>query len=288
MTSIDLHVHSTASDGTLTPSELIFHAKENGLLAIALTDHDTVQGVEECMCAGKEAGLRVVPGIELAGEYNLQEIHILGYNIDITSSLLNDKLKYLIQSRNNRNYKILEKLNTLGFHITYDDLLTGSDSETVVTRSHFARALTQKGYTRSNKEAFDLYLAPGKPAYVKRERFTPEECIFLIHQAGGIASLAHPTLYGLNHTAMKNLIKELAKLGLDAIESYYSTYTEADTACFLQLCKNLNLIPTGGSDFHGTNKPDIKIGTGYGHTIVPTYLLDAMDERTKLWQNLDI
>lgn len=284
MEFIDLHVHSTASDGTLSPRELAIHAKENGLMAIALTDHDTISGVQECICVGKEIDLQVIPGIELAAQYLNHEIHILGYNIDITSDILNNKLKFLIQSRTDRNYIILERLNALGLHITYDDLFADSDSQTVVTRSHFARALTRNGYTTSNKEAFEKYLTPGKPAYVKRMRFTPSECISLIHDAGGIASLAHPTLYGMNHTETKNMIKELSKLGLDAIEAYYSTYTEAETTSFEQLCKNLDLIPTGGSDFHGEIKPNLKIGIGYGNTVVPAHLLHAINERTFLYR----
>lgn len=284
MEIIDLHVHSIASDGTLSPREIAIHAKENGLLAIALTDHDTISGVQECICAGKEIGLQVIPGIELAAQYLDHEIHILGYNIDITSGVLNNKLKFLIQSRMQRNNIMLERLNALGLYITYDDLFADSDSQTVVTRSHFARALTRNGYTKNNNEAFEKYLTPGKPAYVKRMRFTPSECISLIHEAGGIASLAHPTLYTMNHTEMKNMIKELSKLGLDAIESYYSTYTQAQTTAFVQLCKNLNLIPTGGSDFHGENKPKLKIGVGYGNTVVPAHLLHAINKRTCLYK----
>ncbi len=285
METIDLHVHSTASDGTLSPHELAVHAKENGLSAIALTDHDTISGITECICTGKEIDLLVIPGIELSAQYHHHEIHILGYYIDITSDVLNNHLKFLIQSRIKRNTVMLKNLNNLGLNITYDDLFIDSDDKTVVTRSHFARALTLKGYTKSNKEAFDKYLTPGRPAYVKRMHFSPSECISLIHKAGGIASLAHPTLYAMNHTEMKNMIKELSKLGLDAIESYYATYSESETASFLQLCENLKLIPTGGSDFHGENKPNLKIGVGYGHTVVSASLLEAINERTQLYRN---
>ncbi len=279
MKLIDLHVHSNISDGTLSPSDLALYAKSKGLSAIALTDHDTISGIESCMLKGLEIGLSVVPGIEFSAEYTSHEIHLLGYYIDFKSTVLNEKLKFILQSRVQRNMKIFEKLNALGLYITPEDLALDSPLETVLTRAHFATALYKKGYVKTRNEAFDKYIGHGKPAYIPRVKFTPKECIETIHLAGGLAVLAHPHLYGFTSTERNLMLAELKDLGLDGVETLYPTHTQEDVADLLNLCLKYNLFPTGGSDFHGDNKPDLDIGTGYGDLQVPYTLLDEMHKK---------
>ena len=276
MKLIDLHVHSTASDGTLSPQEVALYAKVKGLSAIALTDHDTVSGVDECMKKGLEIGVIVIPGIECSADFYGKELHILGYYIDPTSEALHSKLKQLIDSRYARNLKMLEKLAEVGCPLTLDDLEADSTPGTVFTRAHFANALMRKGYISDRKEAFSKYIGRGLPAYVPREKFTVKECIEMIHAAGGLAVLAHPMLYGYSRTDVTNVLRGLAAEGLDGVESVYSTHTQEDVSHLLQVCLQLKLFPTGGSDFHGDNKPQLDLGTGYGDLKIPFEILEAM------------
>ncbi len=279
MKLIDLHVHSTASDGTFSPQELAVYAKAKGLSAIALTDHDTIAGVNECMKKGLEVGVTVIPGIECSADFYGKELHILGYYIDPNCSLLQNKLKDLIDSRHKRNLKMLDKLTKLGCPLTLEDLETDCTPNTVFTRAHFANALLRKGYITERKEAFSKYIGRGLPAYVPREKFTVKDCIDMIHQAGGLAVLAHPMLYGYSRSDVTNLLYGLVAEGLDGVECVYSTHSSEDVAHLLQVCLQLKLFPTGGSDFHGSNKPQIDLGSGYGHLQVPFDILEAMRKR---------
>lgn len=276
MKCIDLHVHSNCSDGTLSPCELAIHAKNNGLSAIALTDHDTLSGVKPCLQKGLEIGLEVLPGIEFSTHYQDREIHILGYGIDLDNTILHQTLHDLIQNRNARNLQMLEKLNALGFHINKEDLKLGTLVEPVLTRAHFATALYHKGYAKSRHEAFELYIGKDKPAYIPRTKLKPETCIEIIHHAGGIAVLAHPQLYGFKLDEKKQLIKHLVNIGLDGVETFYPSHTPDDVLELLNFCSLYHLLPTGGSDFHGENKPDLKIGIGYGELKVSYDILDAI------------
>lgn len=274
MDLIDLHVHSTASDGTLTPSEIAIHAKEIGLKAIALTDHDTINGVDECIKKGEEIGLKVIPGIECATELNGKSLHILGYGIDINSESFKNKLSSVTNERKERNIKMLNKLAELNITLTMEDLEEGTPKGTTITRSHFATAMLRKGYISTRNEAFTKYIGDGGPAYVPRENFTIEDCINMIHSAGGVAVLAHPILYGYSRSETTDLIRILAKAGLDGVESLYTTHTPQDTNHLLQVCETLKLFPTGGSDFHGDNKPGTKLGFGHGGLKVPHDILN--------------
>ena len=277
MKLIDLHVHSNISDGTLSPSDLALYAKDKRLSVIALTDHDTINGIEECTNKGKEIGLTVIPGIELAAEYTNIEIHILGYYIQPQSTALRQKLDSIIDNRKQRNIQMLDRLNNLGLTITEEDLRIGGPAKAVFTRAHFATALYQKGYVKTRSEAFDLYIGHGKPAYIRRTR--PQTCIETIHAAGGLAVLAHPKLYGFESNQLNHLIKELTALGLDGIETFYPTHNEENIAELLILCESYGLFPTGGSDFHGSNKPGLDIGTGYGELKIPYEILLAMQSK---------
>ena len=279
MKLIDLHVHSTASDGTLSPQEVALYAKAKGLSAIALTDHDTVSGVDECIKKGLELGVIVVPGIECSADFYGKELHILGYYINPNCETLEAKLKQLIDSRSMRNIKMLEKLEEIGCPLTLDDLHEDSAPGTVFTRAHFANALMRKGYITNRKEAFTKYIGHGLPAYVPREKFTVKECIDMIHAAGGLAVLAHPMLYGYGRADITNLLRGLALEGLDGVECVYSTHSQEDMSHLLQVCLQLKLFPTGGSDFHGDNKPLIDLGSGYGELKIPFDILEAMRKR---------
>ncbi|MGL4344191.1 MAG: PHP domain-containing protein [Cellulosilyticaceae bacterium] len=276
MQFIDLHVHSTTSDGTLTPRELAFYAKAKGLSAIALTDHDTTSGVMDCILAGKSVDLTVIPGIELTAHYANKEIHILGYYINPSSAPLLDKLQELVKERDRRNDLVLEKLQALGFDITMADLRAQGDDKSILTRAHFGRALLAKGYVASMDEAFAKYLSGGKPAYVPKQSMDYKTCIDLIHEAGGIAVIAHPLLYGFEPDQLDTFIKDLMSAGLDGLEAIYSRYSTAESMDLLNLCLKYSLVPTGGSDFHGTNKPNLDIGSGYGELRITYDILEGL------------
>lgn len=273
MKYIDLHVHSNKSDGTLTPSEIALAAHEANLSAIALTDHDTVVGVKACMEAGETLGVDVIPGIELSADFHGKEVHILGLYLDLSNPVLESTLKSFVEAREERNREMLTKLQTLGFQITELDL--GRPEElAIVARPHFARALMNKGYVQSLDEAFEKYITPGKPAYVKKAAPSFKCCIDLIHEVGGKAILAHPYIYKFVNRNPFPLLDELVYNGLDGVEVIYPKHHEPEIHRLTQYCKGHNLIITGGSDFHGANKPGIKLGSGYGKTLVPSDLLD--------------
>ncbi len=276
MKLIDLHVHSTVSDGTLSPTELALYAHSKGLSAIALTDHDTVDGIEECMKKGNELGLTIVPGIEFSADHFGKEVHILGYYINYRDQHLIAQLASLLEARSKRNEILLEKLREVGCPLEMKDLIAEAGPKAVITRAHIAKALLKKGYIHELSEAFSKYIGDGKPCFVPKARFTVDECINLIHQAGGIAVLAHPMLYGYSRQEVTQLIKGMKIAGLDGVECIYSTHTQDDTNHLLQICSNLNLLPTGGSDFHGANKPHLDLGSGYGKLAIPYTLLEAI------------
>ena len=267
---VDLHVHSNVSDGTRSPREVVFHAKEKGLHAMALTDHDTVGGLDEAIEAGALYQIEVIPGIELSADFPNDNLHFVGLCIDYKNKDFLTKLAPLRDARKIRNTKMLAQLKDLGFNIAVDE---NSD---ITTRAHFARALLERGYVASIKEAFDLYLSPGKPGYVKRVTPSPEECIDLIHEAGGVAILAHPTLYNLSMVDLEELIVRLAHYGLDGIEAIYPLHSPEEEAYFIVLARKLNLIISGGSDFHGDNKPGLELGVGYGDLKIPYTVLDRI------------
>ncbi len=278
MYPIDLHVHSTVSDGTFTPKELAFYGKSKGLVAMALTDHDTTDGIEECRKYADTVHLRIIDGIEISSTYKGIEVHILGYFIDIKNEKLQTTLKEVKDARSNRNVDMINKLNELGLAITYEDVITSGDKDAVITRAHFGRALINKGYVETMDEAFDKYLGRNKPAYIERKYIDYKDCIDLIHQAGGLAVIAHPKLYKLKEVTLETFIADLAVAGIDGIETVYPEYPLDYQAKLTQLCQQHNLVPTGGSDFHGANKPHLDIAFGFGDTYVPINVLEEMEE----------
>lgn len=273
---VDLHVHSNVSDGTFSPQEVVLRAKKKELSAMALTDHDTVSGLDEAISAGLKYQIEVIPGIELSADFPGDNLHFVGLYIDYKDNSFLTKLAPLRDARKIRNSKMLAKLRSLGFNISVDE------NSNITTRAHFARALYEGGYVSSMKEAFELYLSPGKPGYVKRVTPSPKECINLIHEAGGIAILAHPTLYNLSMTDIENLIISLAKDGLDGIEAIYCLHSPEEEAYFIDLAKKYHLLISGGSDFHGSNKPGLEIGTGYGDLKIPYKVLEQIKIKTGL------
>lgn len=276
---VDLHTHSTASDGTFSPGEVIRRGRSKNLAALSLTDHDCVDGLGEASKAAREAGIELIPGLEISAEFSPGTMHILGLFIDESDAHLAASLARLQDARKERNPKIAENLRALGLDITYDEVVAASGGGQV-GRPHFARVLVQKGYVGSFEAAFEKYLRKGAPGYAEKFRFTPREAIEMIHRAGGVASLAHPFTLGLpSREAEGDLIGELMGYGLDGIEAYYSGNTPGDTLYYLRLCEARGLIPTGGSDFHGANKPEIEIGTGRGSLEVPASILDSLRNR---------
>lgn len=281
MKYIDLHVHSNFSDGTMSPSEIVFHASDLGLAAIALTDHDTVSGVPEALSAAESMApddrITVIPGAEITAGYQERDIHILGLFLDHNNRQLTDGLAESIRCRERRNEKMAENLRRAGIPITLE-ALREMEPETVITRAHFARFLTTRGYTRSNQDAFDRYLGSDTPYYVKREYMELEEAIGLIHGAGGLAVLAHPLLYRYSLENTEVLIAYLKNLGLDGVEVFYSSNMGADESYLRRFANRYDLVMTGGSDFHGSNKPNLEIGSGRGNLKIPESLLAALYE----------
>lgn len=288
MKYIDLHVHSNISDGTLTPKEVVELAYKANLSAIALTDHDSIGGISEAGEAvdkltsqGKE--IRLIPGIEITVEYKDRSIHILGLLLDPYNQTLLKGLTAIRKNRNLRNEKMLKNLRDIGIDISVEVLLKDEENA-VLTRAHFANFLTTHGYTKDRKEAFSKYLGSSTPYYVKREYLTPEEGIQLIHEAGGLAILAHPLLYKYNLEEIDTLVQYLCQWGLDGIETIYSLNKGQDEQNIRNIARKYNLLISGGSDFHGANKPYINIGTGLGNLKVPYKVLENLESSS----NLDI
>ncbi len=280
MKYIDLHVHSVCSDGTCTPEELVDLAIDHELVAFALTDHDTVAGVGRAMEAAKGRHIQVIPGVELSCEYKIspsrkKEIHILGYNLDWNQQKLRDTLEDVAKERDDRNRKMCENLKRGGFPIDYESLVKRFGN-TILTRAHFARFLLEKGAIPSIDSAFKKILAQDGPYFVMRKYLTPKKGVDLIKEAGGIPVLAHPLLYKMSVTELHNLLTELKCYGLKGIEAMYSRNRGNDEAFVRKLADEYGLFITGGTDFHGANKPDLDIGTGEGNLRVPVMLLENL------------
>ena len=250
----DLHVHTSQSDGTYTPAQLVKESLKRGLGAIAIVDHDTVEAIPEAIAAALGTDLEIISGIELTAQYENQEIHLLGYFLDYRNKPLLEKLKSVQLNRIQRVHKIINNLAGMGVTLNAQTVFNISGKGTV-GRMHIARALVEEGWVSSTSEAFRKYIGDKSPAYVLGFRLTPQEAIKLINDAGGLAVLAHP--YMLHNDA---LITEFSSYGLQGIEVYYPEHSQAMVNFYLDLAKKLDLLVTGGSDFHGSVKPDIKLG----------------------------
>jgi hypothetical protein len=260
---IDLHVHTTASDGTMSPTEMVRHARARGLSAVAITDHDTVEGVAEALAAGSEDGIEVVPGIEISAEHSLGTLHVLGYYIRHEDPCFLERISVLQQARNERNPRIIDRLREAGIAITMEQVeheaATGQ-----VGRPHFAKVMVQQGYVRTVREAFDRYLKKGARAYVDKY----------------VAVLAHPAIITRQGSAvLQDLVAELSACGLQGIEVYYPEHLPRQQQLYKSLASRFDLVETGGSDFHGPNVNGTEIGTGRGSLSVPDQLLQQLKER---------
>lgn len=293
---VDLHVHSTCSDGTFTPEELVDYAIKKGLTAFALTDHDTVSGLDRAINYADSLRKKtlstpfstpdslnsptsqipeIIPGIELSTEYQGKDIHMVGLFIDYHQLDFAHYLEDFIHSRENRNKKMCALLREHGIDITYEALLAEFPGA-VITRAHFARFLLSHGYIQSLKEAFDRYVGDRCPCFVPREKVTPAQAVELILGAGGIPVLAHPILYHMSDDRLEALVAELKSIGLVGIEAIYSTYNTAEERQIRGLASKYGLKISGGSDFHGANKPKIDLGTGWGKLYVPDEVLEKL------------
>ena len=273
--AIDLHVHSTFSDGTNTPQELVSLANKIGLSAMALTDHDTCEGVPFARDAAKGTPLKVIPGIELSTEYHHTEVHIVGLNIDPDNRELLEATREFRHKREHRNELMIELLRQQGFSITMEELIA-DNPDAVITRANIARFLVDHGEIGSVNHAFERYLGDDCSCYVPREKITPARACTLIQQAGGIPILAHPVLYHMKKAQLEQLIQELIPYGLKGMEVYYSTYDRGQTKDMKNLADEYGLVATGGSDYHGDNKPYIHLGPGKNNLNIPDSILSKL------------
>ena len=284
---VDLHCHSTASDGTLPPREVVRLAKQSNLTALALTDHDTVAGCAEARDEAAKVGIDFLCGIEISAEYPPPgTLHILGYGVDPENPALKSLTETLIAGRDNRNPRIVAKLNEMGVAVTmreWEDEAKGG----VLGRPHLAAILARKGYVSSIKQAFDKYIGQGAPAYFDKERLTPRQAFERIAASGGVAVLAHPIqLRTENDAQLERVVKDLVDLGLAGIETIHSDHDDAWVEKCSALAERFGLIKTGGSDFHGMNKKDISLGSARGRRI-PREMFDALKRRLKPQMNAD-
>ncbi len=280
---IDLHLHSTNSDGSETPEELVMGGRRAGLTAMALTDHDNMGGIAEFLAACRTQGMTGIAGVEISAavEEGHGTLHILGYGADPEHPLMKENLDRVLDGRAWRNEQILARLNELGLELDWSEVQACA-GEDVVGRPHIAQALIGRDYVSSVAEAFDRYLAKGCPAYVDRYRLYPEEGISMIREAGGVAVIAHPFTWETDEARLEAGLRELKAQGLAGVEAMYSEYKAEQTITLLRLAKRLGLLTTGGSDYHGLAKPDIALGRGFGTLCVPdeylTPLLRALGE----------
>ena len=275
MDLIDLHVHSNASDGSFTPTQVADLAMDAGLCAIALTDHDTVDGIAEIMDYTKDKSLEVVPGIELSCYYNNREIHILGFYVDYENPKLADELKVLKEARIGRNLKMIELMQQDGLPVTMEKLLH-DNPDSVITRAHFARVLVEEGVCKDKETAFRKYIGIGCKYYLPKPQVTCEKAMSILTKYSRAAFLAHPLLYHLGYAQIEELLVYLKGLGLKGLEAYHSSNNAYESDRLRQIAIKHSLNISGGSDFHGIIKPNIQLGVGRGGMRINIHLLDAI------------
>lgn len=270
---VDLHTHTTESDGSFTPEELILEAKRVGLSAIAITDHDSISGIKKAMPIAQEHSIELIPGVELSTDYNGKEVHVVGLFIDLEDEYFLAKIKEFKDNRDNRNVIMVENLQKEGFAITIE-ALTAENPDCVITRANIARFLFEHGMIPSIQTAFEKYIGDNCKCYVNRFKITPMDAVRLIKKAGGTAILAHPLLYHMSDATLQKLIDEMKESGLDGMEAIYCTYTPSEERQMKKLAKENGLLISGGSDFHGTTKPKLNLATGYGKLYIPYEVLE--------------
>ena len=276
--AIDLHTHSSASDGTDSPTELVRRAIAAGLSAFALTDHDTLSGLGEARSAASEAGIRLIPGTELSVDHDGLKLHMLVHFLEPEDGPLQDRLAELRHGRHERNSKIIAKLRELGYEIDETDVAAQAGGE-AVGRPHIADALVAKGFISTRAEAFDGLLSDGGAAYADRLRLTATEAVSLAAASGAVTTVAHPYTIDRNQETFPALFAELHDLGLSGLEAYYPEHSKDLRAHLASLATDLGLVATGGSDYHGTGKPGLELGSGFGDLVVPDTVLAELEER---------
>lgn len=274
--NIDLHIHSTASDGSYDPLDIISLAKKAGIKAFALTDHDSIDGAKKILAHPQTLGpVKFLTGVEISAAspdfFSASgSFHILGYGIRLDHPGLNQTLQYQKAARKNRNPQMIARLNALGFELSLEEVISASEKDAQIGRPHIARLMVEKGFAKSINDAFDTYIGKGKPAYIDKPRVDTTNAIELILSAGGVPVLAHPGLLDVvDYEAYEYLLSELEPMGLKGIEVYYPRHSVEETDFFTELAEKFDLLATGGSDFHGAINPEIKIGTGTGNLAVP-------------------
>lgn len=279
MNYIDLHVHTTASDSTASPSLAVEIAAENKIAAIAVTDHDNAGGCEEAMRRGKELGVEVVPGIEISTKYGVS-VHILGYYMNMNDRCLKAKLRSIVDDRDERNRRVTELMAADGIPVTYEEMQRRFGD--VIGRPHFGQILVENGLCTDVKDAFQHYVGKGMRYYVPRHIIPLDEAVRIIADAGGIPVLAHPFQYKKDDSELRELIDVCMDNGLMGMECFYSGYGPEQTAYLEALAREYRLLVTGGSDFHGENKPYIHLGSGRnGELRVPYSLLEELKKHRK-------
>lgn len=274
--AVDLHAHSTASDGSDSPSELIQLAVDKGLSAIALTDHDTQEGLAEAREAASSAGLELIPGTELSLNFDGGGMHLVVLWLEPGPGPLQDRLQGLQEGRGSRNERIVEVLESLGMPLTVEEIEREAGGGSV-GRPHIAAVMVQKGYVPDIKTAFDLWLANDRPAYVGRPRLNPEEAISLARESGAVPVLAHPHTLGIHRAqTMADVLTRLREAGLVGLEANYSAYRLHERYGYAHLARRFGLIPSGGSDYHGTYKQGLDLGVGYGDLTIPESTLEEL------------
>lgn len=279
MDLIDLHTHTTASDGTDSPTELVHKAHAAGLVAVAITDHDTIDGLEEARRAGQECGIRIIDGCELSVRTRYGEVHILGLWLPRDSSALQERLIELRRLRGERNVLIVEKLRSLGCDIHMDEVL--AEGKGSVGRPHIARVMVRKGFVPNECEAFEQYLARGCKAWFPKEVLEPEVAVRLLADLGATVSLAHPFLQGYPVSWLEDFVQKLIPYGLDTLEAWHSEHSPAQTRLCVDWAKKYGIGLSGGSDYHGENKPGIHLGVGRGGLRVPLDVLEKLEARRR-------
>ena len=276
--AIDLHTHSSASDGTDSPTELIRRASAQGLTAVALTDHDTLSGLIEARSAAADAGIRLIPGTELSVDHDGLKLHMLVHFLEPQDGPLQDRLVELRQGRHERNSKIIAKLRELGYEIDQSDVDAQAGGE-AVGRPHIADALVAKGFVSTRAEAFDGLLSDRGAAYAERLRLSATTAISLAAASGAVTTVAHPYTIDRNAETFPALFAELQDLGLSGLEAFYPEHSKDLQAHLAALAKDLGLVATGGSDYHGTGKPGLELGSGFGDLVVPDTVLVDLEKR---------
>ncbi|MEW5909175.1 MAG: PHP domain-containing protein [Thermodesulfobacteriota bacterium] len=283
--TIDLHIHTSASDGTYSAEEILALARHLNLYAVSITDHDTVEGCEKALQSGIPHSIQFLTGVEISaappeGFHIPSSFHILGYDIDIKNQELTLSLQMLQEARKDRNPKILKKLSQIGISISMQEIVDQAAGGQL-GRPHIAQVMVRKGISGSIDEAFDNYLGKGKPAYVDKFRIGCRNAIRIIKNAGGIAVLAHPFLLKLQDDVLRNLIIALKSMGLEGLEVYYPEHSPERIAYYTELASCYDLLMTGGTDFHGELKPEIQLGAGKGNLKIPRFLYETLVKKNE-------